>query len=90
MKPLAQHTNTLFTKIIDHNRQIATDLTGKFPVTSNRENSYLFISYEYYSNTILIQPTRARSDIKFIQVFKDLHDHILTRGAKPAYTRLGN
>ena len=32
-KPLVQGTNTVFTKIIDHKRQIATDLKGKFPVT---------------------------------------------------------
>ena len=32
MKTLAQCTNTMFTKIINHKRQIATDLTGKFPV----------------------------------------------------------
>ena len=33
MKPLVQRTNTVFTKIIDHKRQISTDLSGKFPVT---------------------------------------------------------
>ena len=33
MKPLVQRTNIVLTKIIDHKRQLATDLTGKFPVT---------------------------------------------------------
>ena len=42
MKPLIQQTNTVITKIIDHKRQIFTDLTGKFPVKSNRGNKYLF------------------------------------------------
>ena len=43
MKPMVQRINTVFTKIIDHKRQIETDLTGKFPVTSNRGKSiYLF------------------------------------------------
>ena len=50
MNPLVQCTNTVFTKIIDHKRQIATDLTGKFPVTSNRGNKYLFVLYDYDSN----------------------------------------
>ena len=36
MKPLVQRTNTVFTNIIYHKQQIATDLTGKFPFTSNR------------------------------------------------------
>ena len=33
MKPLVQRTNTVFTNIIDQERQLATDQTGKFPVT---------------------------------------------------------
>ena len=43
MKPLVQHTNTVFTNIIYHKGKIATDLTGKFPVTLNRGNKYLFV-----------------------------------------------
>ena len=58
MKPLVQRTNTVFTKIIDHRRQIITDLTGKFPVTSIRGNKYLFFLYDYDSNCILIRPMK--------------------------------
>ena len=42
IKPLVQFTNIAFTNIIDHKRQIATDLIGKSPATSNRGNKYLF------------------------------------------------
>ena len=45
MTPLAQYTHTLLTKIINHKRQIATELTGKSHVTINRVNNYLFILY---------------------------------------------
>ena len=31
---------------------------------------------------------KAISDSKFIRVFKDLHDHLLSRGIKPAHMRL--
>ena len=58
MKPLVQHTNTVFTKIIDHKQKIATDLTGKLPVTSNRGNKYLFVLYNYDRNFILIRPMK--------------------------------
>ena len=71
MKPLVQRTKTVFTKIINHKRQIATDPTGKFPVTSNRGNKYLFILYDYDSNCILIRPMKSRSDSKFIRLFTD-------------------
>ena len=62
IKPLAQRTNTVFTKIIDHKRKIATYLIGKFPVTSNRGNKYIFVLYEYNINIILIRPMKVRSD----------------------------
>ena len=66
MKPLVQRTNTVFTKITVHKRQIATDLTGEFPVTSNRGNKYLFVLYDYDSNCILIRPMKSQSGSKFI------------------------
>ena len=90
MKPLVQRTNIVFTKIIDHKRQIFTYLTGKSPVTSNRGNKYLFFLYDYDRNCILILPMKLRSDREFIQVFTDLHEHLITRGLKPAYMRLEN
>ena len=90
MKPLVQRTNTVFTNIIYHKRQIATYLTGKFPVTSNRVNKYIFVLYDYDSNCILIRPMNSISDSEFIRVFTDLHQHLLTRGFNTSYIRLYN
>ena len=90
MKPLAQRTNTEFTNIINHKRKIGTDITGKCPVTSNRVNKYLFLSYEYDSNSILILPMKAISDSELIWVFKDLYEHLLNMGIKPAYMKMDN
>ena len=73
MKPLTQLTNTVFTNIINHKSQISTYLTGELPVTSNKGKKYLFVLYEYNSNSILICPMKARSDSKFVRFFKDLH-----------------
>ena len=36
------------------------DLTGSFPYTSSRGAKYLFIMYDYDSNTILIQPLKSK------------------------------
>ena len=90
MKLIGQRTNTVFTKVINHKWQIATDLTGKFPVTSNRVNKYIFVLYDYYSNCILIRPMNSRSDSEFIWAFTDIHEHLLTRGINPTYMRLDN
>ena len=88
MTPLAQRTNTVFTKIIYHKRQISTDLTGKFPATSNRGNTYIFLLYEYNINIIMVRPMKASTDINYIRVFKDLNYHLITRLINPAYMRL--
>ena len=90
MKQMVQRTSTLFTKIIDHKRKIATDLTGKFPVTSNRGNNYLFVIYGYGSNFILIRPIRSQADSDFIRVFTDFNEHLLSRGLKPEFMRMEN
>ena len=58
MISLAQNTNTVFTKIIYHRRQMEKDLIGKLPLTSNRGNKYLFMIYDYNINMILIQPMK--------------------------------
>ena len=83
MTLMTQHTNTLFTKIIDKNRKIGTDLKGKFPLTPSRGNKYLFILYKWDNNIILIRPMKAISESGFIRFFKDIHTHPLTRGLNP-------
>ena len=83
MTPLSQCTNTVFANIINHKRQIVTDLTGKVPVTSNSGNKYLFVLYKYNSNIIFICLMKAISDGNFIWVFKDLHENPLARGLNP-------
>ena len=80
MTPLEQRSNTVFTNITNHDRQIATDITGKFLVTSKMGNKYLFILYEHDINIILIRPMKAITDSKLIQVFKDLHGNLLNMG----------
>ena len=85
MTPLEEHTNTVFTNIINHKRQITTDLTGKLPVTSNKVNEYLFVLYKYNINGILVHPMKSISDRELVPVFKDLHEHLLTRGFNTAY-----
>ena len=90
MKLLVQRINTVFTKIINHKRKIATDLKVKFPVTSNMGNNYLFLLYDYESNCILIRPMNSRARCEFIRSLMDVHEHLCTRDIKPAYIILDN
>ena len=90
MEKLETRSNHVFANIIDPQQRIATNLTGRFPVTSNRVNKYLFILYKYNSNCILVRPIKNRTDKEFIRVFQDIHGHLTTRGLKPNYMRLYN
>ena len=80
----------LFTKIIDTQQSITTDITGQLPVTSNQRNKYLFVLYKYDRNSILVHPMKARTDKEFIRVFQDLCMHLTTRGLNPNYMQLDN
>ena len=62
MERLETRSNHIFTNIIDPQEQIAIELTGIFPVTSNRDNKYLFILYDYDSNCILVHPMKKRTE----------------------------
>ena len=88
MKLLEISTNAVFTNINNPKRKTVTDLTLKFPVNSNRFKKYLFVLYDYNSNSILVRPTNARTGKKFIRFFKDRHENLLTRGINPVYMGL--
>ena len=88
METLETRFNYVFTKIIDNQQRITTNLTGRFPVTSNRGNKYLFVLYEYNRNSILVLPIKKKMNKDFIHVFQNVHEHLTIRGLNPNYTRL--
>ena len=90
METLEARSNQVFTKIINPQQRITTDLTGRFPFTSNRVNKYLFFLYEYDINIILVLPMKFVMDKEVACVFQDLHEHLTTRLLKPNYKWLDN
>ena len=90
METLETRSNHVFANIINPQQRMATDLTGRFPVTSNRGNKYLFILYDYDNNSILVVPMKNRTEKEFIRVFQYLNEHLSERCLKPNYMRLEN
>ena len=41
-----------------HKKRAYIDLTGRFPHKSSRGNSYIFLMYDYETNSILIEPLK--------------------------------
>ena len=90
MEILETRSNHVFAKIINPQQEIATNLTGWLPVTSNRRNKYLFIPYKFDKNSILVLPMNNRTDKEFIHVFKYLYGKLNTRGLNTNYMQLNN
>ena len=57
-----------------------TDLTGRFPHQSSRENNYIFIANNYDGNTILAEPTKNREAGTIINAWNKLHSHLCNNG----------
>jgi hypothetical protein len=48
---------------------IATDLPGRYPVTSRRGNKYIFVLYDYDSNLIIAEPIKSRNASDLVNGF---------------------
>jgi len=83
-------TQHVYAAVMDLTGQIATDLTGRFPITSSRGNKYILILYDYDSNSILAEPRKNRSDTEHLRAYNKLHQYLVDRGFKPLLQKLDN
>jgi hypothetical protein len=76
--------------ILEPRQEIATDQTGRFPVTSSQGNQYLLILYDFDSNAILAEPMTNRSENEQLRAFNKLHTYLTERGFTPKLLWLDN
>jgi hypothetical protein len=69
---------------------ISTDLPGRFPITSARGHAYIFVMYDFDSNSILAVPIKNRRKQSLIQGYKDCLIDLTRAGIKPILHRLDN
>ena len=79
METLETRYNHVFANIVNPQQRISTNLTKRFPVTSNRGDKYLFLLYNYDNNSIMFCPMINRTGKDLIYVFQDLHEHLTAR-----------
>ena len=84
-----EKTNEVYATIKETNL-IATDIPGKFPITSKRGYKYMFVLYHYDSNAIIVRPMKNRSDEEFLRVYKDIIEYLKQKGLHPKIQRLDN
>jgi hypothetical protein len=69
---------------------ISTDLTGRFPFTSSRGMTYLFVLYDYYSNTILACPIKSRRAADIVSGYDFCYQQLVNAGIKPIIQQIDN
>ena len=63
-------------KIVDIRDTIYTDQTGKFTCTSKRGNNYLFITYAYDANAILVRPLKSIKGKELVDKLSEVHEYL--------------
>ena len=87
------HSHTIYSAIIDPSAPTGrtySDLTGRFPVQSNRGANYILVVYKYDSNAILVRPLRNRTAPEIKSVFQNVVHYLTVRGLRPRLHTLDN
>ena len=69
---------------------IFTDLPGRFPFISSRDNNYIFVLYDYDSNAILAAPIKSRQTDHLIAGYDFCYNQLKQAGIIPTLQRLDN
>ena len=90
---LGTRSHTIYSAIVDPSTPTGrtySDLTGRFPVQSNRGANYILVVYEYDSNAILVRPLRNRTAPEIKRIFQDVVHYLTIWGLRPRLHTLDN
>ena len=90
---IGTRSHTIYSAIVDPSAPTGrtyNDLTGRFPVQSNRGANYILVVYEYDSNAILVRPLRNRSAPEIKNAFQNVVHYLTVRGLRPRLHTLDN
>jgi hypothetical protein len=86
---LGTKTHLVYAVVVDQG-QLYTDLTGKFPVRSNKGNSYVMVCYIYDCNYVKVTPMKSRSASEWVKSYDTIHQELTVKGFKPKLQTLDN
>ena len=67
-----------------------SDLTGQFPVQSDRGNNYILVPYHYDAKNILTTPLKNRTGPCILSGITKIHDKLIKRGLTPKLHIINN
>jgi hypothetical protein len=53
---------------------VRSDLPGRFPFTSNKGNNYIFVMYDFDSNSIIGKPIKSRDVDQLVYGYQQCYD----------------
>jgi hypothetical protein len=68
----------------------ATDLPGRFPITSAQGNAYVMVMYDTDSNAIQAVPIRSRKKEELVRGYNEMTEELRKAGIIPILHRLDN
>ena len=90
---IGTRSHTIYSAIVDPSAPTGhtySDLTGRFPVQSNRGANYILVVYEYDCNAILVRPLCNRTTPEIKIAFQNVVHYLTVRGLRPRLHTLDN
>jgi hypothetical protein len=83
-------SNIFYVSAYEETSRIHTDQTGKFPVKSICNNTYIMIIYSYDSNAILLRPMKTKNAHELQSAYDNIYTYLQNRGFAPKFHRIDN
>ena len=76
-----ENTSEVLLQIFDPTENIYSDLTGKFPVQSDRVNNYILVDYHYDDNNIITTTLKNITGPCILSGITKIHNKLRKRGS---------
>jgi hypothetical protein len=75
-------TNLVYAVLVDQG-QLYTDLTGKFPVRSRKDNWCFMVCFVFDCNYVKFVPMKSRSASEWVKAYDLIYQELTSKGFKP-------
>jgi hypothetical protein len=78
-----EHTHLCFATVMETTGKTFSDQTGRFLIPSSAGNNYVFVMYDFDSNSIHAEPMRNRTGKQHVEAYNTVHNRLVKAGLRP-------